>query len=406
MRKFLTTLLLLVFMAPYAMKADEVIIGTGTEESYNVPFSTDYTYSWCEIIYPGSEVGGAGTIHSIAFHCNAADTIPTTTLTELDVYMGVTQRDHMSSNLDWTPAADLSLVYSGVNVVIGDTKWETIKLDEPFYYSGEGNLVVAIAKKTDYDFNMKLKWYYTKTENTAMYRNSDGMESIADEFPNGNQASARLSYRANIKLEIASGEIDSPLSVNPSSLDLGYRPIGSWMRPSEVVLTTEEPLTITSITTSNSFFTINQVEMPYMLTADNSLKLKVSHLSGNEGQQNGDIIINHTFGSDAIHVTATAYTPQSGDVWEMPKVVSSYPYVDSPEYTTLKNNYMLPGDEPNGADVVYRLNFSEETIFSAAVTGNNGKVALYSSNFNGKGGPHVNNYYGAEPDDDDDDDDF
>ena len=66
---------------------------------------------------------------------------------------------------------------------------------------------------------------------------------------------------------------------------------------------------------------------------------------------------------------------------------------------------MLPGDEANGSDVVYRLNFSEETIFSAAVTGNNGKVALYSANFNGKGGPDVNNYYGAEPGDDDDDND-
>ena len=54
MRKFLTILLLLVFLAPYAMRADEVIIGTGTEEDYSVPFDTGYTYSWNETIYPGS----------------------------------------------------------------------------------------------------------------------------------------------------------------------------------------------------------------------------------------------------------------------------------------------------------------------------------------------------------------
>ena len=313
MRKFLTTLLLLVFLAPYAMKADEVIIGTGTEESYTVPFGTDYTYTWCEIIYPGSEIGNAGTINSIAFNCNAADTIPTITLTELNVYMGITQRNDMSSMLDWTPAADLALVYSGENVVLGDTKWETISLDAPFYYPGEGNLVVVIAKKTDFDFNMKLKWYYTKnaqTENTVMYRQSDGLESVADEFPNGYQASGKISYRPNIKLDIAYGELDSPLSINPSSLNLGYRPLGSWMRSMEVELTAEEPLTITSISSSNPFFTVSEIELPYELSTENSLKLNVSHFSGNEGQQNGSIIINHTFGSDAIPVTAIAYTPQ------------------------------------------------------------------------------------------------
>ena len=59
----------------------------------------------------------------------------------------------------------------------------------------------------------------------------------------------------------------------------------------------------------------------------------------------------------------------------------------------------------DGADVVYRLNFSEETTFSASVVGANAKVALYAANFNGKGGPHVNNYYGADPEEDEDDDD-
>lgn len=337
MRKFLTTLLLLVFLAPYAMRADEVIIGTGTEEDYSVPFNTGYTYSWNETIYPGSEIGGACTINSLSFSCNSADTIPTLTLTEVDIYMGVTQRNNMSSLLDWTPAEDLTLVYTGENVLIGDTKWETFTLDSPYYYSGSGNLVVVIAKKTDFDFNMQLKWYYTKsaeTENTVMFRRNDSTESIADEFPNGHQANGRLSYRPNIKLDVTYGELDSPLTANPSSLSLGHRPIGAWMRPVEVVLTAEEPLTITSISSSNPFFTVSQVELPYEMTTENSLKLKVSHFSGNEGQQNGSIIINHTFGSNAIPVTATAYTPQNGDVWEMPRVINEYPFVDSPEYST------------------------------------------------------------------------
>ena len=107
MRKFLTTLLLLVFFAPFAMQADEIIIGTGTEEDASVPFNTGWSYSWNETIYPGSEIGGACTINAVSFHGNAAGTL---TLREVDIYMGITQRDVMSSLLDWTPAADLTLV--------------------------------------------------------------------------------------------------------------------------------------------------------------------------------------------------------------------------------------------------------------------------------------------------------
>ena len=401
MRKFLTTLLLLVFFAPLAMQADEIIIGTGTEEDASVPFNTGYSYSWNETIYPGSEIGGACTINAVSFHGNAAGIL---TLREVDIYMGITQRDVMSSLLDWTPAADLTLVYSGENVVIGDTSWETFTLDVPFYYSGNGNLVVVVAKKLD-GYNGQLKWYYTRSENTVMYRRNDSTESIADEFPNGNQANGRLSYRPNIKLDVSYGQIESPLSVSTSSLDLGNRPIGAWMAPMEVELTSEELVTISSITSSNSFFTLNQIEMPYELTPENPLTLKVSHFSGNEGIQNGEISINHSFGSDVVTVTANAYTPSGSDVWEMPIVIDTYPFVGSPEYSNLYNNYNLPGDEQDGADVVYRLSFQEETTFSALVSGTNGKVALYATHFNGQGGPGANNYYGATSDDDVDDDD-
>ena len=63
MRKFLTTLLLLVFFAPFAMHADEVIIGEGTDYDCSVPFNTLYTFSWNETIYP--EVNWAEHVPSI-----------------------------------------------------------------------------------------------------------------------------------------------------------------------------------------------------------------------------------------------------------------------------------------------------------------------------------------------------
>lgn len=404
MRKFFTTLLLLVLFAPFAMQADEIIIGNGTNMDASIPFNTSYSYSWNETIYPGSEIGGAATINSIAFNCNFAENPGTLTLSEIDIYMGITERENMSSLLDWTPEADLTLVYSGVDVVIGDSEWESFTLDVPFYYHGTGNLVVVVAKKLS-GYNGDLKWYYTNASNTTMYCRNDSSESIADQHPGANQAHGRLSYRANMKLDVTYGSLGSPMVITPNNIDMGYRPAGAWMRSIPVEITTEsEGTTITSITSTNPFFVFSQVEFPYELTEENPLTLKVSHLTG-DGVENGYILVGHSFGTDSITLTANAYTASVGDVWEMPIVVSEYPYSGTPAYNNLYNNYLLPGEEQDGADVVYRLTFQEETTFSAMVSGENAKVALYDSHFYGKGGPDYDNYHGSgyTPDDDEED---
>ena len=54
MRKFIACLLLLVFMAPFAAQANEIIVGNGTTSSYNAPFNNFYKNSWNETIYPAS----------------------------------------------------------------------------------------------------------------------------------------------------------------------------------------------------------------------------------------------------------------------------------------------------------------------------------------------------------------
>lgn len=403
MRKFFTTLLLMALMMPFVTKADEIVIGDGTNLDSSVPFNTSYSYSWNETIYPGSEIGGAATINSISFNCNAADTIPTLTLSEVDIYMGITERDAILSMLDWTPESDLTLVYSGENVVIGDMAWETFVLDSPFYFTGQGNLVVVVAKKL-FGYNSLLKWYHTDGEIvTTIFRRNDSTESIADEHPGAN-AGTTLTYSANIKLDVTYGSLDSPLVITPKNIDLGNRPAGAWMRPASVNITTPNQAIISSIVSTNPFFTISQVELPYELTAENPLELKVSHLSG-DGVENGYIIVSHSFGTDTITLTGNAYTAEIGDVWEMPYMVTEFPYSVTPTFSNLYNNYLLPGEEQDGADAVYRLMFQEETTFSAMVSGTNAKVALYSSNFYGKGGPDNDNYYGSgyTPDDDDDD---
>ena len=61
----------------------------------------------------------------------------------------------------------------------------------------------------------------------------------------------------------------------------------------------------------------------------------------------------------------------------------------------LHNDYTLPFPEiPEGLDAVYKLTFDEDQILNAAVTyGDNGKVALYTEDFYGEGGPMADNNY-------------
>ncbi len=269
----------------------EVVIGNGTGSTYNAPFANYNYWSWVETIYPASEIGQACTINAISYNC----TDPTFYCTNLSmkVYIGETTKATHSSNTDWTPESDLTLVYSGTNVVIGDEEWERIVLDTPFEYSGENNLVVVVSNDLD-NYYGNLKWYSTTSENSVLFAASD-YESSAAQYPAG--WGNLISDRPNIKLEYT-----------------------------------------------------------YIPSAEIA----------------------------------------AGDTWQDAVEVTEYPFAHTPDFANLNNDYTLPGEEQDGADVVYKLTFAEETTFSASVTGANGKVALYAEDFNGQAGPGADNYYGAE----------
>ena len=269
----------------------EVVIGNGTGSTYNAPFANYNYWSWVETIYPASEIGQACTINAISYNC----TDPTFSCTNLSmkVYIGETTKATHSSITDWTPESDLTLVYSGTNVVIGDEEWERIVLDTPFEYSGENNLVVVVSNDLD-NYYGNLKWYSTTSENSVLFAASD-YESSAAQYPTG--WGDLISDRPNIKLEYT-----------------------------------------------------------YIPSAEIA----------------------------------------AGDTWQDAIEVTEYPFAHTPDFANLNNDYTLPGEEQDGADVVYKLTFAEETTFSASVTGANGKVALYAEDFNGQENPGADNYYGAE----------
>ena len=406
MRKTLHLLLTLaLFVCNIALYADgdensaQVTIGTETKVD-ETPFVNKFCYSWNETIYPATELGSECTINAISYHSvNAPSSM---VLKQLDVYMAVTDKYTFSSEIDWVPTSSLIKVYSGKDVVIGDTEWEKIELDVPFYFNGRGNLAIVVAKKTS-DYNSLVKWYYSEDEYTStLYYANDGNENIADVPPTTSSKGTRMTYRANIMLDVVYGEVESPIVISPNPIDLGMRPAGAWMAPVSVEMTTDSlPASILSIESTNKYFVVSNFNVPADVTVENPFSVKIKNTESNVvGEMNGQFIVTTNYGETAVDMKAVTYSPVSPDVWELAEEVKSYPYSDTPDFDNIYNNYTLPGEAQDGPDAVYKLVVTEPTTLAVGVNGENAKMALYTENFNGKGGPDADNYYGAEIDPD------
>ena len=171
--------MLLVLFAPFALRADEIIVGNGTDSANIGPFGNAYGYSWVEMVYPSSMIGQACTITSLSYNCTTVG--QTFTSNEINVYLAESTKTTMTSG-SFTPEADLTLVYTGTNVTIGDAEWETLVLDTPFEYSGENSLVVVFSNNGGGLSNLFLKWACSTSSNSIMFDFSDS-DPIGAQFP-------------------------------------------------------------------------------------------------------------------------------------------------------------------------------------------------------------------------------
>ena len=116
-----------------------VTIGEGgTTTTGYLPTYNLYNYSCTNQIYTNEEIGGAGTINSIAF-------MPATVNTpsrNLNIYMVNTDKTAFTGATDWVPVTDADLVFSGTVNWVANT-WCTIELTNPFSFDGT-NLCVVV----------------------------------------------------------------------------------------------------------------------------------------------------------------------------------------------------------------------------------------------------------------------
>ena len=188
-------------------------------------------------------------------------------------------------------------------------------------------------------------------------------------------------------------ELGAYIVVSPNPMDLGYRPNNAWMEPAKLLLDNwGKPVTVSTMVCDNDYFQFD-VETPFSMNHADSLYVDVTTGNGKAGEQNGSIfmVYNESRESNIITVTATAYDPVDGDVWEKAVEVEEFPFADTP--AEIYKNYNIPGMSEDATDAVYKVTLENASLLNANVNGANAAVAIYTEDFNGENGPMVNNVY-------------
>ena len=185
------------------------------------------------------------------------------------------------------------------------------------------------------------------------------------------------------------------ISITPDPVAMGYRPNGAWMRPFEVQLTNPGTAqTITSVETTNEDFFIIDANVPEVVSATKPFKFTIDNADAPAGPYSAQLVV---WTSNRLAYTfdlsATAYDPIEADVVETaPTVNASFTATVGED---IYDNYLLPGETPDGKDVIYKMEIANDVLLDAEVVGANGKVAIYLPDFNGKPGPGADNNYGG-----------
>nr|MCR5014488.1 choice-of-anchor J domain-containing protein [Bacteroidales bacterium] len=193
-------------------------------------------------------------------------------------------------------------------------------------------------------------------------------------------------------LGLANAQTSGVVNATPDPIDLGYRPLGAWMRPFEVQLTTTGAAqAITAIEADKDFFVIN-AELPGTVSSTTPFDFTVDHGEAEAGVISGNLVaMVNDRAAYIFDIQAVAYSPIEADVTE------TAPTITLPFTATvgenIYDNYLLPGEVADGKDVIYKMEVENDILFSANVEGENGKVALYQEGFDGEPGPGADNNY-------------
>lgn len=191
-----------------SMRAEEVTIGSGTTTNAWLPSQSYYKYSLTQQIYTAEEIGGAGTINSIAFYNGGTEKTRT-----YDVYLVNTEKSSFSGSSDWVSVSSNDLVFSG-SVTMTANGWTTISFTSTFDYSGDNLAVVVNDKTGDYSQGMECRVFTPSGDPgvVSLYASKDGYDNY--DLSNPGNASGTVTFKNQIILDI---EMASVTCAKPKS---------------------------------------------------------------------------------------------------------------------------------------------------------------------------------------------
>ena len=388
--------------APY-----EAQIGEGTSTTGYFPFYTLYNYSISENLFLASELTEAGVQPGQVTSLSWYATNETGYAQQgISIWMANVSDTELTTTSHVTTG--MTLVYTGS--MTPATGWNEFPCNAgTFTWDGTSNVLI-FCQRNNGDWNSTVYWQAgTVGFNAMAYRYQDsGAYDVTV---------ANTMYTSQIRSNIiikgvgaGSGPVGDQIfaiqnGVEVDTINVGSRPNGYWMEPFTFQLRNDGPATNVSIIdfTPTDYFTLVAPELPVHMAHNEVIDVQLNTGNSPEATAWQMAAIYDGGGRTARvwDIMAEPYDAQTPDVWELActhPITQGFPFVEIPanvHNTVLHNDYTLPFPEiPEGEDAVYKLVFDQDAILDARVSiGENGKVALYTEDFYGEGGPMATNYY-------------
>ena len=384
------------------LNAQETItIGSGNTTDAYLPTSTYYNYSMTQQIYTADEINsGAGFITHIAIR-------PATSNMSRNIIIYMENIDETAiptTSGSMTYIVNDKPLYQGFTNFGNSGEWKTIELTTPFEYDGR-NILLCISDITGSYYN---GYQYFHTDETSVYSSVIKYRDGAKYDPTTEQyTTVETSYyggttyyakKKRNQIQFTITPASANVEVSAESIALGDVRLGNYWTEKNASANVEikaTATTITSISCNNNFFTLNYDlnQNPVALNVSYNKEANVS------GAQSGNITITSADCEPVvIPVTATAYTPANGDVYENPITVNfdannSF----TAQATGMYDDYILPGEAEDGNlnDAVYKFTLANDGVVTANVNGTNAIAAIYKAeDLQGNGPSSDNNYNG------------
>ena len=423
-KKVFSLMMTLLLAASGFVRADELTVHDGTVTSGFVPVYGFYAdaYNRCEMVYPAAELSdmNGGSISSLKFYATQGSVNWGNAI--FQVYVAEVASATLGDNF----VGQGTNVYQGALSISGNQM--VVTFTTPYTYNG-GNLLIGIAQTTkgtyvtstwngetvngasitNYNYT-SLSDIYSGTQRNFLPKTTFTYTAGGGETPGGGGSSD--DPEAGLHVVYDNGEARELVI---DELYLGEYPAGAWMQPFQFKMYNNDTqaLTVSVLDFTPNTDALSMAEgtvLPFTVAANaaDSVDLAIQVQAPADAEAGG-----YEYQFVAIYegsrlakiwpLSFTIYTPEVPDVvekaYDLGTIGNGYTYTGVPSDitpTVLHNDYTLPFPEiPEGNDAVYKFKVEGDMIISAYVdeTNADGKVALYTEDFNGEAGPMATNNY-------------